>query len=567
MERQPILAILLLISLILLGTATAYTAGIQEYRVGQEEHPWIPWEPRPVTGVQRTLVLLVEFSDVKFRKSLADVEEMMEVVKNWFETSSYGRMTLDYTIYPEPITLPRAHSYYGAPEPGAQRGDSSRKIIEYYLTITDYVFRKTNIDFGEYNHVIVIHAGGDEAMTSNPNDIWSHCLCLGPAIKKLPEATLEQFAGILYLPTRDGGWHAIYGIETVSEEEDMNVMIHELTHSMGIADQYIYAKDGYSKGSEVGFWSNMDAGAFIGADIDGWSKYILGWIDAVEYTLPVDEEVEIYTLDSNGEPKALKINIPENDKEYYFIHARRRNLIDTQLPGDGVLVFKVNKMLPRTVEDSFMVKLYDANPGTPDCSQFEDNFGAWSVCVKLDAAYNTGRTYEWGRWVLNFENPRFWSDKDKFGVEVVSYDEDAGRFRLRLFGEQRAPKPETGEEGEEEGGGEVTVTTTTITVTETITTTVEGEARTVTTTQTVTITTTVTREVEAREERREEPGIDLWTILVAVIIVLMAAGFIVSMRRRRPPPPPPVMTAVCPVCGAQVYADSLYCWRCGKRLR
>ncbi len=559
MGRFPTLLItLLVISLVSLGVVAAYSP-LPKYEVKQVEHPWVPWKPRPVTGVQRTLVLMVEFSDVKFRRSLADIEEMMEIVKNWFTASSYGRMTIEYTIYPEPITLPRTYSYYGAPEPGAQRGDNFKKIAEYYLTITDYVLRKTDIDFGEYNHVIVIHAGGDEAVTGNPNDIWSHCLCLGPVIRSLPESTLRQFAGILYLPTRDGGWHAIFGIETVSEEEDMNVMIHELTHSMGIADQYIYAKDGYSKGSEVGFWSNMDAGAFIGADIDGWSKYILGWIDVVEYTIPVDEEIEIYTLDSDGEPKAVKVNMPENEEEYYFIHARRRNLIDAQLPGEGVVVFKVNKMLPRTVEDNFMVRLYDANPQTPDCTQFEDNFATWSVCIKLDAPYNLGKTYEWGRFTLNFENPRFWSDKDKFGVEVLSYDEGSGRFRIRIFSEKPVQQPETGGEEEEE----VTATTTTITVTETVTTTVEGEVRTVT--QTITLTTTITKKAEAPVEA--EGGINLWTLLLVLIVVLMAAGFIASMRRRRPPPPPPIMIASCPVCGAQVYEDSLYCWRCGKRLR
>ena len=512
-----------IIFLLTLSTTYPMEARILNYRLEQDKHPWIPWEPRPVVGVQKALVLMVEFSDVKFRKSLSDVEEMLDAVRSWFYASSYGRMILDYTVYPRPITLPKPYSYYGAPEPGAQRGDNPEKIVEYYLTITDYVLEKTQIDFGEYSHVIVIHAGGDESTTGNPNHIWSHCLCFGPAIRNLSEDSLREFAGLLYLPSRDGSWRAIYGIETVSEEEDMNIMIHEFTHSMGVADQYIYGRDGYSKGSEVGFWSNMDAGAFIGVDIDGWSKYILGWIEAVEYSIPVDEEVELYTLDSKHEPKAIKVDI--NDEEYYFIHARRRDAIDSRLPGEGVIVFKINRMLPRTVEDNFMVRLFDANPRTPDCTQYEDDFATWSVCVKLDAAFNEGRAYEWGRFHLNFKNPRFWSEEDGFGVEVLSYDEELGVFKIRLFS---SPV---------EGGGTVETTTTSMDRAET-----------------------------AAREPSEGVRISSWTIIITLIMVLMAASFIISMRRRSRPHTS-YMVAVCPICGARVYEDSLYCWRCGAKLK
>jgi predicted nucleic acid-binding Zn-ribbon protein len=54
-------------------------------------------------------------------------------------------------------------------------------------------------------------------------------------------------------------------------------------------------------------------------DIDGWSKYLLGWVEAV--TVERDGEYTIHTLDKPDEPHGLII--PINDKEYYFIHARR----------------------------------------------------------------------------------------------------------------------------------------------------------------------------------------------------------------------------------------------------
>lgn len=473
---------------------------------------------------------MVEFSDVKLKVSASKVAKMVETMKKWFEESSYGKMTIDYYIYPYPITLPRPYSYYGSPAPGAQRGDEAERIAEYYITVFAHVYEKTEIDFGDYSHVILVHAGGDEAVTGNPNDIWSHCLCLGPAVKKLPKEVLEKFKGLLYLPDREGGWHAIYGVETVSEEEDMYVMIHEFTHSNGIPDLYIYASDGYPKGSEAGLWSNMDAGAQIGVDIDGWSKYILGWIEPKVYEIPVDVEVELYTLDNWEGLKAVLVKIPGDPDHYYFIHARRRAGHDSNLPGEGVLVFKVDRRLPRTVEDRYMVRFFDANPETPEiCGRWRGDFNMWSICVKLDAPLNDHKAYSWGRLVLNFENPVFWDGGDGFGVKVLSYDESRGVFKIGL-----ASSPEA------------------LGVKEAVT----------------TETTATTRTSETAEAEAEGRGPGIWPLILFLIAALIAAAFAASIRRRaRPPPPPPSITySYCPYCGAQIYPGVRYCWRCGARV-
>jgi|GEM_PF-4682754 len=59
---------------------------------------------------------------------------------------------------------------------------------------------------------------------------------------------------------KDGTGHLLNGILTVAEDDIPSVMIYEFTHSLWISDLYVYAEDGYSTGSEVGVWSNMDYG-------------------------------------------------------------------------------------------------------------------------------------------------------------------------------------------------------------------------------------------------------------------------------------------------------------------
>jgi M6 family metalloprotease-like protein len=515
----------------------------------EEEFEWN--RPIPFIGAQPTLVLMVQFTDVKMSISRAQAEQIVKVVDNFIRTASYGRTWIDYTIHPRVLTLPKPMAYYGGPSPGAQRGDDSDRIIEYHLT-TIRLAKQEGIDLSKYKHIIIIHAGKDEAAGGTANDIWSHCHCVAPKILyfwiekngfDVVEADLRknprtQWVVELFMHrTRDGRGHLIAGIETVAEYDIPAVMAHEFTHSMWIPDHYVYGKDGYSGGSEVGVWTNMDYGPFLDppVDIDGWSKYRLGWVEAV--TVERDGEYTIHTLDKPDEPHGLII--PINDREYYFIHARRPVGQDAALPGPGVLVFRVNKYKQRNVEgEPFMVQLYDAHPNTPpECERFAGNKDLWTLCVKLDAPYydRTGYRNMWGRFTISLQNPELVTEEG-FRITVTSFDQGSGvaKVRISLRGDSGGGGGDGGGgDGGGGGGGTTTVTitrTVTGTATETLytTTTVVGaETRTVV----VTVTTTLP------PPDTGEQYISLAIILAALIIAL---SMVASVRRRAPPPPPPM---------------------------
>jgi hypothetical protein len=109
--RVSALLVLMLLTIPLLPGSTAQQIEIE-------------WNRRiPFIGAQPTLVLLVQFSDVKdehfFR---AQAEQIVKVVDNFVRTASYGRTWLDYTIHPRVLTLPKPMAYYGGPSQGAQTG-------------------------------------------------------------------------------------------------------------------------------------------------------------------------------------------------------------------------------------------------------------------------------------------------------------------------------------------------------------------------------------------------------------------------------------------------------------
>ncbi|MEM4302472.1 MAG: hypothetical protein QXQ70_01070 [Candidatus Caldarchaeum sp.] len=504
----------------------------------QQEFEW--HKPRPFLGAQPTLVVMVDFSDVRFKVSKSAVEQTVKTVDDFIRRSSYGKTWLEYYIHPKIITLPKPMAYYGAPNQGAQRGDDYTKITEYHLTIMKLVKERERIDITRFNHLIVVHAGGDEAVTGNPNDIWSHCNCVAPTIlhdlieksgfdtveSELKKAGYDWVVELFMHRKSDGSGHLLAGIETVSEEDFPAVTMHEFTHSMWISDHYVYAEDGYSAGSEVGVWTNMDLGPVLDppVDIDGWSKYLLGWVKPVE--VKQSGEYTIHTLDKSDEPHALII--PINEREYYFIHARRLQGQDRALPGPGVLLFRINKYVERNVENKeYFIRLFDANPDTPpECSGFRRE--AVRFCEGLDAPFHSpGYRGAWEfkgrlRFAINLLTSEYTTDEGHV-IKVVAFDESRGIARISI---------QLGESSR--------TTTETVETTKTVTRTVTGRATaTVYTTSTVIgeATTTVVVTVTVKPPAREEGTLDYLSIII--VAAALAFAFAALLRRRRPAPPPP----------------------------
>ena len=399
---------------------------LSEMRMESEPSSITPWTPRPVLGPQNTLVLLIEFSDIRFRSSVGEIRSLVDIVDQWFRKSSYGKMYVNYTIYEDTLTLPSTISSYGAPQAGNERGDDPARSQAYIIDALNLITSQTNLSLEHYNHVVLVHAGADEAESGNPNDIWSSCDCVGPIADENPS---QEASWVL---TDDSGniTHAFWGISTFSEDEHWAVFVHEFTHSLGVSDLYIYGTDGYSEGPGVGFWSNMATGAFLEppSDIDGWSKYILGWIEAVTVDSPPGEYT-IYTLDSAQEPKALLLKISGSEDEYYFLHARRKAETDTALPSEGVIVFKINRWRERSLRGEELAFLYDANPDTPlECANYSGQ--GRELCEPLDAPYNEkGRQYQFSFYDLSanllLNDDGCWDASTRIGFKVQPAEDDA----------------------------------------------------------------------------------------------------------------------------------------------
>lgn len=201
---------------------------------------------------------------------------------------------------------------------------------------------------------LIVHAGGDEAFTGDPNDIWSFAV------------SGHSWA------TNDGAVQL--DIAVVSEQDPVGIFAHELGHSVfKWPDLYDYSHTW----EFVGHWGLMAAGAWNNggnspAHPVSWCRLKTGWIGfsgIVEVQPGTTVSVELSALET---PTGVKvIRIPLDAQHYYLVEVRVKTGFDAHLPGEGVLILYVDETLD---SGQGIVRVVDSTPGDNDV----DN-GQWTA--------------------------------------------------------------------------------------------------------------------------------------------------------------------------------------------
>lgn len=323
--------------------------------------------PKKYIGKQRTLVILVEFIDIKHSHSESEINQLIFInMNNYWKEVSYDTISITGKTTGW-YTLRKKMAYYGADsdhtidDPDGDGLSDGRKLIHDVVNIVD-----EDIDFKEYHHIMIVHAGiGQESNPKASDNIWSSFVN-DTSITTNDGVTVT--AGII-VPEGEflGGAASVLG-----------VFAHEFGHSLGLPDIYSVR----SKGIEtLGDWSLMDHGEWLGvpsgsrpSHLESWGKIQLGWLTPLAIH-PKGQIVSISRLESKiGFPKAVKISI--TDEEYYLIEVRQRIGFDSSLPGEGVLIMRINEARK---SGEGIIRLLDNTPST----------------IKLhDAAFQVGDIFE-----------------------------------------------------------------------------------------------------------------------------------------------------------------------------
>ncbi len=302
--------------------------------------------------------------------------------ENYYNEVSFGQLTLQVDVFPSaPGTAYRLSnpmvSY------GNESGTALGNLISESITKAD-----TDIDFSQYQAVLIVHAGpGEETDTASntSNDLWSLYWSQSTTIVT---ADGKAFSEAIIMPqtgTQDGG--------TV---DPLGIYVHEFGHWLGLPDLYYtdsfppYLWDG------VGKWSLMGDGIYLGspqgsspAHLDAWCKTYLGWV--------TPDTMSTFVNSANpGDPGAALLAPVETNKriiklpastttpsQYFLLENRQKTLFDSDLPGSGLLVWLIDEavingnMADNSVNNNPLrpgVKLIEAD-GNNDLMSYGGDYG------------------------------------------------------------------------------------------------------------------------------------------------------------------------------------------------
>lgn len=297
-------------------------------------------------GKKKGLVLLAQFSDVKF-KAANNLEKYQRIlnepgykednfkgsVYDYFMEQSAGQFELDFDVL-GPFTLKYSQKYYGGNDSDGNDLRPWEMIIEACQQADSLVnFRDYDWDGdGVVDQVFVVYAGKGEADSGVPNTVWPHMDSfdvIGIDLLQLDSVFVNTYA-------------CANEIDPSNRISGIGSFCHEFSHCLGFPDFYDVT---YSGNYGMGAFDLMAAGSYRGSGFlpvgyTAHEKMMCGWqeptvLDSVDVEvdslLPMSKHGETFVIYNDGHPD-----------EYFMIENRQLTGFDRDYPSRGLLITHVD---------------------------------------------------------------------------------------------------------------------------------------------------------------------------------------------------------------------------------
>lgn len=318
----------------------------------------------PNTGSPKSLVILVNFSDVPFvtpSPQSAFSKLLNEPgysanggtgsARDYFKDNSMGTFSPDFVVV-GPYTLPNTLDYYGKNDTDGYDQNAIQMIVDACKLANENGLDFTQFDTDNDNlvdNVFVYYSGYNEAENAPDNTVWPHRWGIYPN----SVYGNGNYTGSTASVTFDGKRVEDYACTSELQGKananmcGIGTFTHEFGHVLGLAD--MYATDGGTHHT-LDYWDIMDYGPYLNSgrtppSYSAFERFSLGYLTPVEIRAPqnltldpLNTHNQAYLISTAG----TKFNMdPTNSTEYFLLENRQKTGWDKFLPGHGMLITRV----------------------------------------------------------------------------------------------------------------------------------------------------------------------------------------------------------------------------------
>lgn len=385
-------------------------------------------------------------------------EANLEAMKYYYRAVSAESFQLEYDVYPknkQAYTLPQSMGYYNPVN--AEAGVFLSRMEEYFKTSFELADTDDpEIDFADYSHYMIIHAGSDwqhDVNGDTPSDLPSFFIRVSPGKEAVVDGGNVLISHACNVPatiSQDFSTSDSNGRTVHSGYGALNaVLFHEFGHSLGFVDLYNVA----DFRPMVGSFDIMDSGgSSLMVDelengdlvlIEGtlptmpgaYSRQLVfgdffkqtGYMKDVT-ELPLYTPLSLYTV-SSKQTEAVKIpqiiKLPVNDKEYLLVENRN---VDPDGDGATALFGTLDSrvvLYPTPFDDPNNNPSYEYDFMLPSFTKQDGSFiggGLLAWLVNDTILYDEGYYEDNGGFVSNFANNSINTRYNRRGVRIIEAD-------------------------------------------------------------------------------------------------------------------------------------------------
>ena len=334
-------------------------------RSGEHGLELISIPDKPIQGQLRVKVLLIDFPDREGTHPVSHYNQLLfskdtyptGSMRDYFREVTLGKVDVTGSVHGW-LRLPNDYSYYANGESGTERRSyprNARRMAEDAVNAAlqagvDFHSNLDVLNDGTITALFIIHAGlGAETLSPSirGNHIWSHKWATQQSIEVSPNLYASTYL-------------------TVPHNCKVGVCAHELGHLAFKWEDFYdpnYGEDG-KEWDGSGSWDVMASGSYNGngnrpCHPAALHKTQHNWIEVTQVTSSGQHTLKPYTPNFG---QILKLTSPKyRNGQYLLLENRAKSGFDSDLPGEGLLVWKVDESADMFAPDKPALLLVQAD--------------------------------------------------------------------------------------------------------------------------------------------------------------------------------------------------------------